>query len=155
MIKTIGALIIAVGIIWTGSAISMDVVVGGIDKVYNSGLIASRQLHAMVGLSITISGIIVIMGGLIIEKMNIDGPKRSLQTPEDPTDSVNNKADREDSRSAALARELAGKMPGAKVSSIMVTFQPEINHAAKSLSPYAKKQFEKEVELELSRIIGK
>lgn len=67
MLKFIGALLFAIGAIIVGWALGMEVTVGYVDKVYNTGLIANRLVYTVAGSSIAIIGAIVGVAGLIIE----------------------------------------------------------------------------------------
>jgi len=69
MYKAIGGLLAIVGICWVGYAFSMDVAVGYSEKVYNTGLLATRQLHAMCGSALAIIGSITLIAGIVVEKI--------------------------------------------------------------------------------------
>ncbi|WP_336709902.1 MULTISPECIES: hypothetical protein [unclassified Cedecea] len=67
MLKFIGALLFAIGAIIVGWALGMEVTVGYVDKVYNTGLIANRLVYTVAGSSISIIGSIVGVAGMIME----------------------------------------------------------------------------------------
>ena len=55
--KGFGVFILIAGICWMIFALNMDVsVTTGISKVYNLGLMADRQVHAIVGCMIALAG---------------------------------------------------------------------------------------------------
>lgn len=68
MLKSIGGILIAVGVISVGCALGMDVTVGYVDKVYNSGLMANREVYTIAGSAIAIIGTLIAMTGFIIER---------------------------------------------------------------------------------------
>ncbi|WP_058912881.1 hypothetical protein [Entomohabitans teleogrylli] len=70
MFKMIGCILLAIGIFWVGYALIMGVTVGYVDKVYNAGLMAHRQIHAIVGSSVSIIGTIFLTVSVIIEKID-------------------------------------------------------------------------------------
>ncbi|BEO80459.1 hypothetical protein SMTE5_14900 [Serratia marcescens] len=67
MLKLIGGLLILVGAIAVGYAIGMEVTVGYVDKVYNSGLMAKREIYTIAGSATAIVGTLVAMTGVIAE----------------------------------------------------------------------------------------
>ena len=69
MYKAIGGLLAVVGVCWVGYAFSMDVAVGYSEKVYNTGLLAIRQMHALCGSGLTIIGSITFIAGIVVEKI--------------------------------------------------------------------------------------
>ncbi|MDS1985671.1 hypothetical protein ACMGLI_17615 [Enterobacter hormaechei] len=69
MYKAIGGILAAAGVCWVGYALSMDVAVGYYDKVYNSGLLATRQVYALCGTGLAVIGTITVLAGIAIEKL--------------------------------------------------------------------------------------
>ncbi|EME1466148.1 hypothetical protein V3510_001425 [Serratia marcescens] len=67
MLKLIGGLLIAVGVISAGYALGMEVTVGYTDRVYNSGLMATREVYTIAGSAIAIIGTLIAMSGVIVE----------------------------------------------------------------------------------------
>ncbi|TKI01778.1 hypothetical protein [Martelella alba] len=65
MLKVIGGLLMAGGIIWVLCALGMDVTVGYVDKIYNTGLIANREVNIIAGSSLAIIGTLMAMAGVI------------------------------------------------------------------------------------------
>ncbi|XBS71164.1 hypothetical protein ABK905_09455 [Acerihabitans sp. KWT182] len=65
MLKAIGGLLMAIGIIWMLTALNMDVTVGTINAVYNTGLLANREMSIISGSSVAIIGTIIAMAGAI------------------------------------------------------------------------------------------
>ncbi|WP_154715558.1 hypothetical protein [Pectobacterium fontis] len=70
MLKAFGGVLFVVGIIWTGYALGMEVTVGYVDKIYNNGLMATRQLYAFVGSVTALAGIIIVMTGMVCERID-------------------------------------------------------------------------------------
>ncbi|NYA15766.1 hypothetical protein [Serratia fonticola] len=164
MLKMIGVFILVVGIIWTGSALGLVVTVGYTDKVYNNGLIALRQLHAMVGLTLSVIGSITVLAGLIIGKMDKHA-KAALEAGKttvcreshslNEVDVISNEAIEGDPLIVEFAAKLKARMPNATAKSILVTYLPEINEAKEALPPAQRNKFDRDLEIELIRITAK
>lgn len=69
MLKLIGAVLLVVGVISIGYALGMEVTVGYVDKVYNTGLIASRLVYVITGSAIAIIGSVAFASGSILESI--------------------------------------------------------------------------------------
>ncbi|MGL4720006.1 MAG: hypothetical protein ACRCXO_13040 [Kluyvera intermedia] len=164
MIKTIGAFLLVIGIIWTGSALGLVVTVGYTDKVYNNGLIALRQLHAMIGLTLSVIGSITILAGLIIEKMDkhakaaLEAGKTAVcREGNGPGEApiINNEVAEGTSFIVDFAAKLKARMPNATAKSILITYFPEINEVKEALPPAQRNKFDRDLEIELIRITAK
>lgn len=66
MLKLIGGLIIGAGVIWVVYALMMEVTVK-YSSVYNTGLLAERNIYVVIGSAITIIGALVALSGVIVE----------------------------------------------------------------------------------------
>lgn len=160
MLKMIGVFILVIGIIWTGSALGLVVTVGYTDKVYNNGLIALRQLHAMVGLTLSVIGSITILAGLIIGRMDkhakaaLEAGKTAgcIEGQSLDADVINNGVVEGDPLIVDFAAKLKARMPSATAKSILITYLPEINEVKEALPPAKRNKFDRDLEIELIRI---
>lgn len=179
--KKVGYVILSIGILWVLFALNMDTSVASLDgrRVNNLGLMAAQQNHVLIGIFVSLSGLLVVIFAhkfspaeqykkctYCAESVKIDAIK-CKHCGSDllmGTDSESGPADKTTLLSGTdinmqyvmdFAASLKEKMPKAKVSSIMITYMPEINEVKGKLPSSLQKTFELKLESELLRITQK
>lgn len=161
MLKICGFLVLALGVICIIMGLDMDVTVssGAQMNVYNTGLIASRQMTISIGCSLLVAGAILLSGGVLKEailKCAFPHMKAETETPMQESQFVEKRADGSfnlnDDAVRQYAEKLHKEMPDNSALSVMVTNAPHIERIKSGMSPELAKKFEKQLETDLQVI---
>lgn len=162
LLKIVGCIVIAVGIICIILGLDMDVVVntGAQTQVYNTGLIASRQMTISIGGAFFVAGSIFLSAGMIRDAILNGIPSQPLVN--------NSKHDFQESRFLVkdehgepifneteirqYAEQLHNDMPQSTALSVMVTKAPQIESIKSQMPKRLASEFEKRLEIALQEI---
>ncbi|HFP8179642.1 hypothetical protein [Enterobacter hormaechei] len=158
MLKICGFVVLTLGVICIIMGLDMDVTVssGANMNVYNTGLIASRQMNISIGCSLLITGAILVSGGILKEaiiKSALSHTKAGIESPANESQFVEKGADGSfilnENAVRHYAEKLHKEMPDNTALSVMVTNAPHIERIKSNMSPELAKRFERQLEIEL------
>jgi hypothetical protein len=161
MLKICGFAVLALGVICIIMGLDMDVTVssGAQMNVYNTGLIASRQMTISIGCSLLVTGAILLSGGILKEaiiKSVLPQTKAGTESPIQESQFVEKTTDGSYILSENAVRHYAEKlhneMPDNTALSVMVTNAPHIERIKSAMSPELAKKFERLLEVHLQAI---
>lgn len=161
MLKICGFIVLALGVICIILGLDMDVTVssGAQMNVYNTGLIASRQMTISIGCSLLVAGAILFSGGVLKEaivKCSLPNIKTGAESPAPNSEFLEKGADgslilKEDAVHH-YAERLHKEMPDNTALSVMVTNAPHIERIKSAMPPELAKNFERLLETHLQAI---
>ena len=158
MLKISGFVVLALGVICIIMGLDMDVTVRSSAQmnVYNTGLIASRQMNISIGCSLLVTGAILLSAGILKEtiiKSALPHTKTDTESPVQESQFVEKSADGSfilnENSVRHYAERLHNEMPDHSALSVMVTNAPHIERIKSAMSPELAKKFEKLLETHL------
>lgn len=158
MLKICGFVVLALGVICIIMGLDMDVTVssGTQMNVYNTGLIASRQMTISIGCSLLVTGAILLSGGVVKEAIinsalqhTKAGTKSPVQESQFVEESAEGSLILNESAVRHYAEKLHNEMPNNTALSVMVTNAPHIEIIKSAMSPELAKKFERLLETHL------
>ncbi|EHF5047926.1 hypothetical protein L348_09238 [Enterobacter sp. MGH 2] len=161
MLKICGFVVLALGVICIIMGLDMDVTVssGAQMNVYNTGLIASRQMTISIGCSLLVTGAILLSGGVLkdaIIKSALPHVKADTESPVQQSQFVERMADGSFILNEDAIRHYADKlhkeMPDNTALSVMVTNAPHIERIKSGMPSELAKKFERQLETYLQAI---
>ena len=162
LLKIVGGVIIAVGVVCIILGLDMNVVVssGAQTQVYNTGLIASRQMTVSIGGALLVAGSMFLSAGIIRDAILINpslpspanSEKREYQESQFLVRGDNGEALFNDDEIYKYAEGLHNNMPKNTALSVMVTKAPQIEYIKSQMPKELAREFEKRLEIALQKI---
>lgn len=162
LLKIVGGIIIAVGVVCIILGLDMNVVVssGAQTQVYNTGLIASRQMTVSIGGALLVAGSIFLSAGIIrdaiLNSPSLPSPanseEREYQESQFLVRGDNGEALFNDDEIYKYAKGLHNDMPKNTALSVMVTKAPQIESIKSQMPKELASEFEKRLEIALQKI---